>query len=60
MSKELFEKRKIEFKEFIITKHIMPKIWEAKFTDNEDMRLWFNKISKVAKFKRIIIKRLSF
>ena len=51
MSKELFEKRKIEFKEFIITKHIMPKIWEAKFTDNEDMRLWFNKISKVAKFK---------
>ena len=51
MSKELFEKRKIEFKEFIITEHRMPQIWEVKFSDNEDMRLWFNKISKTEKFK---------
>ena len=54
MSKELFEKRKIEFKEFVINEYRMPKIWEVKFSDNEDMRLWFNKISKVEKFKEFI------
>ena len=51
MSKELFEKRKIEFKEFITREHRMPRIWEVRFSDNEDMRLWFNKISKVEKYK---------
>lgn len=51
MSKELFEDRKIELKNFIIENHRMPRIWEVRFSDNEDMRLWFNKISKIDKFK---------
>lgn len=54
MSKELFEKRKIEFKEFVTREHRMPRIWEVRFSDNEDMRLWFNKISKVEKYKDFI------
>lgn len=54
MSKELFEKRKIEFKDFVAKEHRMPKIWEVRFSDNEDMRLWFNKISKVEKYKDFI------
>lgn len=54
MSKELFEKRKSEFKEFITREHRMPRIWEVRFGDNEDMRLWFNKISKVEKYKDFI------
>ena len=54
MSKKLFEKRKIEFKEFVTREHRMPRIWEVRFSDNEDMRLWFNKISKVEKYKDFI------
>lgn len=54
MSKELFEKRKIEFKEFVTREHRMPRIWEVRFSDNEDIRLWFNKISKVEKYKDFI------
>lgn len=54
MSKKLFEKRKIEFKEFVTRKHRMPRIWEVRFSDNEDMRLWFNKISKVERYKDFI------
>lgn len=54
MSKEIFEKRKIEFKEFITREHRMPRIWEVRFNDNEDMRLWFNKITKLEKFKDFI------
>lgn len=55
MSKDLFEKRKIELKNFIIENHRMPRIWEVRFNDNEDMRLWFNKISKIDKFKDYVI-----
>ena len=55
MSKELFEKRKIEFKEFVTKEHKMPRIWEVRFSDNEDMRLWFNKISKIEKYKSFFI-----
>lgn len=54
MSKELFEKRKIEFKNFIIKEHRMPMVWEVRFNDNEDMRLWFNKISKLKEFKEYV------
>ena len=54
MSKELFEKRKNEFKVFITREHRMPRIWEVRFSDNEDKRLWFNKISKVEKYKDFI------
>lgn len=34
MSKELFEKRKNEFKDFVAREHRMPKIWEVRFSDN--------------------------
>ena len=54
MSKELFEKRKIEFKNFITIERRMPKVWEARFSDSEDMRLWFNKISKLENFKDFV------
>lgn len=54
MSKELFEKRKNEFKDFVAREHRIPRIWEERFSDNEDMRLWFNKISKVEKYKGFI------
>lgn len=54
MSKELFEKRKIEFKNFITIERRMPKIWEVRFSDSEDMRLWFNKISKLENFKDFV------
>lgn len=54
MSKELYEKRKIEFKEFINLEQRMPKVWEARFSDNEDMRLWFNKISKLEKYNDFV------
>lgn len=54
MSKELFEKRKIEFKNFITIERRMPKVWEVKFSDSEDMRLWFNKISKLENFKDFV------
>ena len=54
MAKELFEKRKKEFKEFVTREHKMPKMWEVRFSDNEDMRLWFNKISKIEKYKNFL------
>ena len=54
MSKELFEKRKIEFKNFITIELRMPKVWEVRFSDSEDMRLWFNKISKLENFKDFV------
>lgn len=58
MSKELFENRKIEFKNFIIENHRMPRVWEVRFSDNEDMRLWFNKIKylKLANLKIMLMK----
>jgi len=54
MSKDLFEKRKLEFLETIIKEKKLPKIWEFRFSDGEDMRLWFNQISKIEKFKSYI------
>lgn len=54
MKKELIEKRKQEFKEIVTREKRMPKIWEFRFSDREDMRLWFNKISALDKFKDFI------
>jgi len=54
MGKELFERRKNEFKEIVMREKRMPKIWEFRFSDREDMRLWFNKISALDKFKDFI------
>ena len=55
MIKDLYNNRTKEFKEFIITEHRLPRVWEIRFSDNEDMRLWFNKIHKVDKFKKFIV-----
>lgn len=51
MGKELIEKRKQEFKDIVTREKRLPKIWEFRFSDRDDMRLWFNKISALDKFK---------
>ena len=56
MSNDLFEKRSLEFIENIIKNKRLPKVWEFKFKDGEDQRLWFNKISKLDKFKEFVNK----
>ena len=55
MTKELYNNRTKEFKEFISKNHRLPKVWEMRFSDSEDMRLWFNKISKADKFQNFIL-----
>lgn len=54
MGKELFGTRKNEFKEIVMREKRLPKIWEFRFSDRDDMRLWFNKISALDKFKDFI------
>lgn len=54
MGNDLFERRKKEFKEIVIREKRLPKVWEFKFSDGEDTRLWFNKISKLDKCKYFI------
>ena len=54
MSKELYDKRKDEFKNYVLDNHVLPKVWKVRFSDNTDMRIWFNKISKVDEFKDFI------
>lgn len=54
MSRNLFEKRKLEFIKTILKEQRLPKTWEFKFADGEDMRIWFNQISKVERFKSFI------
>jgi len=54
MGNDLFERRKKEFREIVIREKRLPKVWEFCFSDREDTRLWFNKISKLDKFKSFI------
>lgn len=54
MGNDLFERRKKEFKEIVIREKRLPKVWEFRFSDGEDTRLWFNKISKLDKCKYFI------
>lgn len=54
MGNVLFERRKKEFKEIVIREKRLPKVWEFRFSDGEDTRLWFNKISKLDKCKYFI------
>ena len=54
MSNNLFEKRKLEFIKIVIQEQRLPKVWEFKFQDGEDMRIWFDKISKLEQFKSFI------
>lgn len=51
MSKNLFEDRKREFIDFVTMEHRLPKTWEKKFNDGEDMRIWFDNISKIDNYK---------
>lgn len=54
MGKELFEQRKLEFKQIIQKENRLPKVWEFKFTDGADARLWFDGLTKVEKYKDFI------
>ena len=54
MSRELFKKRKYEFIELIIKEQKLPKVWEFRFTDGEDMRLWFNKIYGLKEYRDLM------
>ncbi|MBQ2872452.1 MAG: hypothetical protein IJE89_00415 [Bacilli bacterium] len=56
MSKELFEKRRLEFIGTIATERRLPKTWEYSFSDGEDMRVWFDKISNMETFKSFVDK----
>ena len=54
MGRELLERRKLEFKEIVIREKRLPRVWEFKFSDGEDVRLWFNKCSKLQSFKSFV------
>lgn len=54
MSRELFEKRKLEFIKTITTMNNLPKVWEVRFSDGHDQRIWFNKISNLEEFKSFV------
>lgn len=54
MSKELFEKRRLELIGTIAKERRLPKTWEYSFSDGEDMRVWFDKILIVESFKSFI------
>jgi len=49
MGKELFEKRKLEFKKTILTKKELPKLNTVRFTDGEDQRLWYDSLKRIPK-----------
>lgn len=54
MGKEMYEQRKKEFLEFVKREKRLPVKWKAQFSgekDRDDMRLWFDKIAAVGKFK---------
>ena len=55
MPKKLYDNRKIEFENFVIRMKRLPRMWEIRFSDSEDMRLWFNKISKLPDFQAFVI-----
>lgn len=54
MSKELYENRQKEFKEYVNREQQMPRVWKARFSDNDDMRLWFKKISELERFSGFV------
>lgn len=51
MSKINYLKKCEEFQQFVLLNHRLPRIWEARFTDGGDMKLWFNKVTKIETFK---------
>lgn len=54
MEREIFNKRKEEFKEYIIKNRKLPKAWQSRFTDTSDMRLWYIGLIKTNKYKDYI------
>jgi len=47
MKDYLLKKRKLEFIKTVIRWKNLPKVWKARFEDGEDMRIWYNQISKL-------------
>lgn len=54
MKKELFKIRKYEFVEVINRIKRLPNIWEYTFCDGEDMRKWYDSISKLGVYNDYI------
>ena len=54
MAKELVLNRMLDFKRFVTTNKRLPKVWEIKFLDKEDMRLWFDTILKLPNFQNFV------
>lgn len=54
MSKELFKQKKYEFVETLMREKRLPKVWEFKFSDGQDQRLWFDSISKLPLYNEFI------
>ena len=50
MARELYLKYTKEFKETVQRLGRMPKVWECKFSDRTDQRIWFNDISCFSNF----------
>jgi len=51
MERDIFQIKKEEFKNFILENQKLPKVWEKSFTNGGDLRLWFDDLCKVSKFK---------
>ena len=47
MKRELFKRRKYEFVAVINNIKRLPNIGEYHFTDGEDMRLWYESVTKL-------------
>ena len=43
---DLFEERKRQLKETVLSEGNLPKPWEKRFSDGDDQRIWFDKIFK--------------
>lgn len=54
MKKELFKIRKYELVEVINRIKRLPKMWEYTFSDGEDMRKWYDSISKLGVYNDYI------
>lgn len=54
MPKDLYNNRVREFKDYVMMHHNLPVVWTTRFSDGEDMRLWFNQILKSGEFNEFI------
>lgn len=44
--RDLYESRKMAFRKFVSDNNRLPNTWEVSFLDGEDMRLWFDELSR--------------